>query len=106
NKCYKNSKETQYIWYPSKEIIETSNIYNLIIETQKKDLNDFYEWSNKNRDEFWTYIANRLNIKFHSRPDKNNFKAFDLTNGIEEPIYYPNCKLNIVDTILMGENPV
>ena len=104
---YNPNNEPNYVWIPSKDEIEATNLYKLMTERKFDNLNDFFKWSDANREEFWLLITEKLNIQFHTKPASKNLKIFDLKankEGVAKPIYYPQCKMNAADTILQGND--
>ncbi len=69
----------------------------------KKNLKEMFEWADKNREEFWGEMTKELNFQF--KEGKSFDKVFDTSEkGVVQPVYYPNVKMNAVDTLLMGDD--
>ncbi len=81
------------IWTPSKESIEQSNIGSLMKELNKASYAELYDWSIKNKEEFWTKIIEKINVKFTVQPSR----VGDCSE-VENPQWLPGAKLNIVDS--------
>jgi len=76
------------------------NIAVCMKEVGIKNYLDFYDWSIKHYEDFWNLLLNKLNIKF----DKPMNKLVDLSQGIENPRWFPGAKMNIVNSCF-GANP-
>ena len=51
-------------------------------------------------------MLKELDIKFHTTDDNksNEVKVFDVSKGVESPIYFANQKMNAADLILVGDD--
>src|SRR5210317_626281 len=82
-----------YSWKPSDALVRSSNIARVMRETKIKTYQDFWQWSVKERSQFWDTTIKTLNIPFK----KLYSQVFDLSNGVEAATWLPNAELNIVD---------
>ena len=99
---YKNdNKDEAYIWIPNNDEMKQTNLYQLITKSGKNDLNEYFNYVDNNREQFFETMIEILKCKFISR--KNN-KIFDLTNGVTKPIYLPETTMNACDLILIGDD--
>lgn len=99
--CYKavydGIQDVKPTWIPTKEVIEASNIYNMMTRKGFGTYKEFYDWSigNDTRDEFWMESMKSLQIEWAKDPSS----AFDLSNGGPAHVsYFPGGKLNITDS--------
>ncbi|MCF6212982.1 MAG: AMP-binding protein [Flavobacteriaceae bacterium] len=83
-----------YVWHPSKAVIEQSNIYKMMQKHQFSTYRDFWEWSVTNRSEFWAATVQNLEIAFA----KKYSTVLDISKGVETPIWLKDAQLNIVDS--------
>lgn len=63
-------------------------------ELSFKNLKDFHAWSVNHYAEFWQYVIKKLGILFKESP----FHICDLSQGIENPRWFPHAKLNIAES--------
>lgn len=88
------------IWNPTKKIIEHSNIYKMMQKHQFIDYMDFWKWSVTNKEDFWKETIENLDIKFET----DYTKIYDLSNGVEQPNWLPNAKLNCIDSCFQNND--
>ena len=79
-------------WFPDNP--ESSNIAWLMRMADKESYRDLHAWSVSQRQEFWTTMVQRLNVRF-SEPFSN---VLDLSDGPEYPRWLVGAKLNVVDS--------
>jgi acetyl-CoA synthetase len=81
-------------WIPTKEIIQNSNIFQMMQEKGVDNYRDFWKWSVTHKEEFWEDTVAKLGIiqneKFTS--------ILDTSRGVENAQWLKNAKLNIVDS--------
>ena len=92
--------ETKPYWKPTKEVIENSNIFKMMLQHGFKKYQDFWKWSVHNKEEFWTETVENLGIKFHKKYDK----IVDVSDGVENAHWLKNAELNIVDSCFQNED--
>jgi len=83
-----------YVWHPSKTVIENSNIYKMMQKYHFKDYKSFWQWSVSNRTEFWSATVQNLEIAFA----KKYSTILDISDGLETPHWLKDAQLNIVDS--------
>ncbi len=88
------------IWKPSKNSIEKTNIFKMMQRHQFKNYQDFWKWSVTQKEQFLYETVQNLGILF-----KNRFnKVFDISKGVEQPVWFPNATLNIVDSCFQNKD--
>ena len=88
------------IWKPSQKDIEHSNIYQMMQRHQFENYADFWKWSVTQKEQFLYETIRDLGIVF----DKKFNKIYDLSKGVEQPIWLPNASLNIVDSCFQNND--
>ena len=83
-------------WTPTEQIIANANITQWMQELQFDNIHDFQQWTVTQYPEFWQKVINTLPILFQTPPSR----LCDLSNGIEAPRWFPNARMNIVDSTL------
>ncbi|CAN5431817.1 AMP-binding protein [soil metagenome] len=78
-------------WVPTKNIINTANLTQLMTELKINTYSELYAWSVQNYREFWQHMLKILSIKLI----KNYDDICDLQDGIESPNWLHGAKLNI-----------
>ncbi|BAU66188.1 AMP-dependent synthetase and ligase [Stanieria sp. NIES-3757] len=81
-------------WFPSQEEIAATNIAALMNELNIASYSELYNWSSKNRAEFWEVMIRRLNICLREKYTQ----IVDLSQGIESPQWLVGARLNIVES--------
>lgn len=81
-------------WIPDSHIITHSNIYHLMNEKNFKDVSELHRWSTQQYPEFWETMISKLKIQF----SKPYTKVVDLIRGIENPIWFKDAELNIINS--------
>lgn len=90
-------------WLPNKETIATANISKFMHELQFDDVKKLHQWSCDQYEAFWSAMVKKLNIRFDVQPQS----ICDLSAGIEAPSWFPDSKLNIVNSCFTApENAV
>lgn len=87
-------------WKPSKETIEHSNIYKMMQKYSFKKYEDFWKWSVTNKEDFWEETIKVLGIKLAQKFTS----IIDISNGIKNPQWLKNSKLNIVDSCFQNND--
>lgn len=99
-----NSTKKPY-WQPTQEQIESTNMFKLMSDLNlKRGLNmssysDLYEWSVKNKKEFWEEIWYLAEVK-HSSAYEDVFIEDLNRKKIPRPIWFPAVKLNFAENLL------
>ena len=81
-------------WKPSEEIIERSNIYKMMRKYNFDNYEGLWKWSVTNRSDFWEETVQNLGIKEHQK----HHSILDTSDGVENPKWLKNSRLNIVDS--------
>ncbi len=81
-------------WIPSDDEIKDTNIDQVSKELGIPYYQDFHKFSVKRKDEFWEKTIQKLNIKFK----KPYTKILNLDDGVENPHWLTDAKLNIADS--------
>lgn len=84
------------LWVPTEEYIQKTNIAKFMAEFNIKSVKEFHAWTVTHYEKFWQHIIAKLDIQFHTKPQK----ICDLSKGIELPQWLWGAKLNIVDSCL------
>lgn len=87
-------------WKPSKEIIESSNIYKMMQQYGFNKYLDFWKWSVLKKEDFWKATVKNLEINLA----ENYTTIVDTSKGIENAQWLKNSKLNIVDSCFQNED--
>jgi acetyl-CoA synthetase len=82
------------IWQPTKKIIETSNIYKMMLENGFSNYENFWKWSVSNKEDFWEQTVKNLGIRLN----KSYTSIVDVSKGVENAQWLKNAQLNIVDS--------
>ena len=88
------------IWKPTQKDITHSNIYKMMQRHQFGNYPEFWKWSVTKKEQFLYETINNLGIVFKERFNK----IYDVSNGVEQPIWLPNAKLNIVDSCFQNDD--
>jgi acetyl-CoA synthetase len=88
------------IWTPTETDIKKTNIYKVMQDLQLDDYSSFWKWSVDNRKDFWDKTIKSLGVQF----DKKYTSIYDLSNGVTNPKWLPNSKLNIVDSCFQNND--
>lgn len=86
--------ELKPIWLPTAESSAETNVGHWIAELGLQKFADFHRWSVEQRSEFWRAAAERLGIRFQTQPTR----SLDESLGPTKPIWFPDAKLNIVES--------
>lgn len=87
-------------WKPSKKTIAQSNIYKMMLELGFENYQDFWNWSVTHKEDFWEATVENLGIKLAQKYST----ILDVSNGIENPAWLKNAKLNIVDSCFQNSD--
>lgn len=87
-------------WYPDDDVLKSSNIYQMMLKNSIDNYTDFWDWSVKNKEDFWAQTIEALNIKFHKK-----YKAvLDTSKGVENASWLKGATLNIVDSCFQNSD--
>jgi acetyl-CoA synthetase len=81
-------------WFPSKELIESTNLFSLMQETGISTFEAIHAWSVNCPAEFWKKTIQRLGIQF-AAPYRN---ICDLSAGPSRARWLPGARMNIVNS--------
>ncbi|AWR96265.1 AMP-binding protein [Acidianus sulfidivorans JP7] len=81
-------------WFPDKEWIEKSNVYNFMLDHEIESLNKFISFTYEKPD-FWDLFVKLINVKFSKPYDY----VLDLSRGKPWAKWFINGKMNIGDQI-------
>lgn len=83
-------------WFPAEDANVNGNVHlkQWMQERNFKHYSELHHWSCKQRAEFWQSITSSLGIVF----DKTYSAVVDLSNGVGDPHWFPEAKLNIVNS--------
>jgi acetyl-CoA synthetase len=87
-------------WKPSKKTIKQSNIFKMMQQLGFEKYEDFWKWSVTHKDNFWSATLKNLGIKLY----QNYTSIVDVSNGVENPQWLKNAKLNIVDSCFQNKD--
>ncbi|UMB59686.1 AMP-binding protein [Lutibacter sp. A80] len=87
-------------WKPSKDIIESSNIYKMMLHYGFDNYQDFWKWSVTNKAAFWEATVENLKIKLA----QNYTAILDVSKGVENAAWLKDATLNIVDSCFQNED--
>ncbi len=90
---------SQTTWKPSKELIESSNIYKMMLLYGFDNYQDFWKWSVTNKTAFWEATVQTLEIKLAT----NYTSILDVSKGVENAQWLKNSTLNIIDSCFQNE---
>lgn len=90
----------QPFWKPSEKCIKQSNIYKMMQKYDFGNYTDFWKWSVTNKEDFWESTVQNLGIKLHQKYSA----ILDISNGVENPEWLKNGKLNIVDSCFQNND--
>ncbi|HID04896.1 MAG TPA: AMP-dependent synthetase, partial [Aigarchaeota archaeon] len=85
-----------YIWYPSREMVEESNVQQLLNRLKMRDYRDFIKRSVEDIGWFWSFIEKELNVEWF----KPYSKVYDTSRGVEWTEWYIGGEINVVHNIL------
>ncbi len=107
-KCYETVysgiDDVKPAWIPSKEGVESTNIFKTMSKNGFSSYEDFYQWSiaSKSRDDFWMQSAKSIEIDWEKEPSA----TFDLSDGGAAHVkYFPSGRLNISDSCFNKRDP-
>ncbi|MCM8539676.1 MAG: AMP-binding protein [Lentisphaeraceae bacterium] len=84
----------------SQASIENSNISKSMMKLGRSSYDDFYNWSNENREKFWELTANNLGIKFLKSPEM----FLNLDDGPEKAHWLYGAQMNIVESCFQANS--
>ncbi|ARM74723.1 AMP-binding protein [Acidianus manzaensis] len=82
-------------WFPSKEWVEKSNVYNFMLDHEIENLRQFISFTYEKPEEFWDSFVKLIGIRFSKQYDR----VLDLSKGKQWPKWFIGGKMNIGDQI-------
>ena len=103
SEVYTGVDDVKPAWIPTKEIAEQTNISKVMTKNGFSSYEKFYAWSvgTESRDKFWTQSAKNVGIDWEIEPSA----TFDISDGVAHVKYFPDGRLNIVDSCFNKRNP-
>jgi acetyl-CoA synthetase len=86
-------------WFPSEEVIASSNLGWLMRETGTPDYQSLHRWSIEHRAAYCEHVLRRLSIRFRRPPER----ILDLSEGIRRARWLVGAELNITESGLAGD---
>lgn len=90
---------TKFIWKPTKQNIEQTNIYKMMQQYGFENYQYFWRWSVTNKATFWEQTIENLEIPFK----KKYTSIVDVEKGVEVAEWLKGSKFNIVDACFQNE---
>lgn len=87
-------KKQQHIFNPTKHQIKNSNIAKSLKALQLSTYEEFYTWSDLNREDFWKHAAQTIGIIYNKEPKE----FLNLEDGIEEAHWLKGARMNIIES--------
>lgn len=81
-------------WFPTSNSMQATNLFSCMRELGYSNYNDFHLFSHTNCQKFWEFTVKKLNIIF----DVPYKQLVDLSAGNETPHWFPDARLNIVNS--------
>ena len=103
-KVYSGIDDVKPAWIPSKEGVESTNIFKTMTKNGFSSYEEFYQWSidSKSCDDFWMQSAQSIEIDWEKEPSA----TFDLSDGGAAHVnYFPGGRLNISDSCFNKRDP-
>ncbi|MGI9532202.1 AMP-binding protein [Lutimonas sp.] len=86
-------------WQPEAEVVENSNIYQMMLANGFDAYMDFWKWSASHKEDFWKQTVQNLNIHF----DNPYESILDISKGVEKASWLKGARLNIVDSCFQND---
>lgn len=86
-------------WKPDEEIIQSSNIYRMLVKNDLKSYAELWKWSVENKNDFWSQTVDNLEIQLQKKYDS----IHDIFLGLENPQWLKGAKFNIVDSCFQND---
>ena len=84
------------VWKPPKEVVENSNVYNVVRELGLRDYDEFVKKSIEDYEWFWGWLPSKLNIKWF----KDFERVMDTSQGVEWTKWYIGGRINASYNVL------
>ena len=87
-------------WYPTDDVLKSSNIYQMMLRNNIETYKEFWEWSVSEKESFWAQTIDNLHIRF----DQPYTSLLDTSKGLEQSSWLKGAKLNIVDSCFQNND--
>jgi acetyl-CoA synthetase len=91
---YREVPHIKPAWIPTKNVMEATNIYQMMARKGFQSYQQLYDWSIQSRDEFWMTSVQAIDIVWDTEPSK----AFTSETDPANCTYFPEGLLNITDS--------
>ncbi len=88
------------LWTPDNQTIKKSNIYQIMLKNGLKTYEDLWNWSVKNKNDFWSQTIANLGIKLK----KEYGSVLDSSLGVEQTQWLKGGELNIADSCFQNSD--
>jgi acetyl-CoA synthetase len=82
------------MWQPTEDFIKTTNLAWLMRRAGVQSYENLHRWSVQQREDFWTAVIERLDIRFR----KPFSRMLDTSDGVENPRWLVDAQFNIVES--------
>ncbi len=86
-------------WQPGPKELESSNIAKAMRALELSSYTEFHRWSIEDRQRFWQWTMDKLQIRFHKQPQS----VLDDSAGPTHPRWLPGAELNIVESCFLAD---
>jgi acetyl-CoA synthetase len=86
-------------WMPENSHLNDSNIARFMEGLNLKSYEELFQWSSRNKEEFWERTIRTLGIKFR----KKYSKILNLSKGAEDPVWLEGAEMNIVESCFLQD---
>ena len=86
-------------WFPDPSFVLTTNLAKLMDLKKCRDYVELHDWSKNNRSQYWGTMVDILGVQF----DVPYKKILDLSDGVENPNWFPGAKLNIANSCFLAQ---
>ena len=99
---------TKKLWQPDIKSIKSSNLWSFIQSANTtyslslSDYQDLYQWSIRRRDQFWTLIAQNINIRWHKKSTKT---LIEPSSDLMTHQWFKASQLNYAERLLNHHTP-
>jgi acetyl-CoA synthetase len=87
------------MWVPDQRAIEQSNLHAAMQARGFNSYDDFHRWTVDAPEEFWSFVLERLDIKFHVPPQRMLAETPDPAAGV----WLPGARLNIAESCFQAD---
>jgi len=87
-------------WYPTDDVLKSSNIYQMMLANDFESYKEFWKWSATEKESFWEQTIKNLQIQFY----QPYTSLLDVSKGVERASWLKGSKLNIVDSCFQNSD--